>query len=79
MPSTIYPRKADDRTYEHWRANPRMLVADENHTDDTGNPVPVKTVVDPSRIGGLHSSNPNVLTEEFERFTAQRDARLAEK
>jgi hypothetical protein len=28
MPSTIYPRKADDRTYAYWRENPQMLEPD---------------------------------------------------
>ena len=29
MPTLIYPRKADARTNEYWRENPKILVDDE--------------------------------------------------
>jgi hypothetical protein len=31
MPSVIYPRKADHRTYEFWRDNPKELEPDEDY------------------------------------------------
>lgn len=30
MPDTFYPRKADERTYQFWRENPKLLECDED-------------------------------------------------
>lgn len=43
MPSTVYPRKADEKTYEYWRNNPKVLDADESHVDDDGTPHAIPT------------------------------------
>lgn len=31
MPVNIFPRKADEKTYQYWRENPKLL---EKHDDD---------------------------------------------
>ena len=36
MPSIMYPRKADNRTHQHWRENPKMMAPDEDHVSDNG-------------------------------------------
>lgn len=33
MPHNLFPRKADEKTDEHLRANPQMLEPDEDHSD----------------------------------------------
>lgn len=34
MPHNLYPRKVDEKTYEHWRENPQLLEPDEDHSDE---------------------------------------------
>lgn len=41
MPSTVYPRKADGRTFSGHVEAAKILQPDEDHCDESGNPQPV--------------------------------------
>ena len=34
MPTHMFPRKAGNKTSEHWRENPQLMEADEDHCDE---------------------------------------------
>lgn len=47
MPSCVFPRRADSRTYPHHVENAKILQADDAHCDDEGNALPVPKEEDP--------------------------------